>query len=93
MTKQEADNYLKQYIKEQTKGRFKMRASEISDFGLTGEETELEIEEKANDYISDCASDEAEYNEQFGTPQDRYNDQNEYAIVQSERYEMFRNEY
>ena len=58
-TKQEADQYLKDYIKEQI--NHSLRPSEIKDFDLTGSETEEEIELYAKDYISDCETDEAEY--------------------------------
>ena len=87
-TKQEADQYLKNYIESNSKMR--MRASEISDFELTGEEDEREIEEIADEYISDCQDDLDEWR---ATQQDIYDERNGYAIRQSEMIERFRNEY
>lgn len=52
-----ADQYLKNYIQE--KSAIKMKSSEISDFNLTGDETDREIEEIADDYISEIESEKA----------------------------------
>ncbi len=67
-----------------------MKASEIRDFELTGDEDTDDIEQWADDYISECESDLAEYRE---TQQERYDTANEHAIRQSEMIEIFRNEY
>ena len=58
-TKEEADLYLAEYIKEQCGIIMKVR--EIRDFELTGEEDEHIIEQYANDYISDIQSERSEY--------------------------------
>lgn len=65
-----------------------------------GQETREEIEEQIQelewdiDEIVEAENEQHDYEEMTGTtPQDRYLEQNHYAIVQSEAYDRFRREY
>ncbi len=54
----EAEQTLFEYL--QSKG-CTLKVGEIIDFQLIGNETDHKIMEYANDFLSECASDEAEY--------------------------------
>jgi len=58
-TTEEANQYLKDYVKEKT--GYTMRVGEIADFCLDETATEEEIEGYANDYISDMDTEKAAY--------------------------------
>lgn len=54
----QAEQTLFEYL--QSKG-VALQYGEIKDFQLLGNETDREIMQYANDFLSECASDEAEY--------------------------------
>lgn len=67
---------------------------------IQGVQAKEEIQEQIQelewdiDEIIESENEQRDYEEMSGTtPQDRYLEQNHYAIVQSERYEQFRREY
>lgn len=60
MTIEQANAHLVEYIKSKSP-RLKMDKGQIADFCLNGDESLEDIEQYADDYLSEIASDEAEY--------------------------------
>lgn len=82
-----AEIYLVQYLN--AKG-VNLKKGEIQDFSLTGEEEERDIEQYADDFLSELASERAEY---AATAQERYDEQNEQDCFDTEAGNHMRSGY
>lgn len=82
-----SEKHLIEYLRDEHK--ITITEKDVKDFSLDGTEPLEEVEQYADDYASECDTDEAEYR---ATAQERYDDLHERENVMSERIERFRNE-
>lgn len=58
-----------------------IKGNEVKDFGLDGDEDETDVEQYANDYLSDLATERAEYE---SDSLQRYDEQHEQDVYNTE---------